>query len=121
MKINWGRVINAGLIAEILLLVIFKLISQKYGMGPFSLTFVVVGAFVFMLVGAIWVGRKIESRFVLHGFLVGVIGIVFYVINSLPEMISGELPFNWAATIGGHAPKIIGGIVGGFIASKIKK
>ena len=122
MKINWGRVLNAGLIAEILLLLIFQLIVQLYGSGTASNLVVLVGCFVFMLVGALWVGRKIESRFVLHGFLVGVVAVVYYVIRSLPDVISGEYPMNyWEAAVGGHTPKLLGGIVGGFIAGKLKR
>ena len=122
MKINWGRVLNAGLIAEILLLLIYQLIVQQFGSGTASNLVVIVGCFVFMLVGALWVGRKIESRFVLHGFLVGVVAVVYYVIRSLPDVISGEYPMNyWEAAVGGHTPKLLGGIVGGFIAGKLKK
>jgi len=84
MKINWGRVLNAGLIAEILLLLIYQFAVQLYGRGLASNLVVVIGCFVFMLVGALWVGRKIGSRFILHGFLVGVVAVAYYVIRSLP-------------------------------------
>ena len=121
MKINWGRVLNAGLIAEILLLLIYQLTVQRFGRGTASSVVVIGGCFVFMLVGALWVGRKIESRFVLHGFLVGVVAVVYYVIRSLPNVISGEYPMNyWEAAVVGHTPKLLGGIVGGFIAGKMK-
>jgi len=121
MKMNWGRVLNAGLIAEILLLLIYQLTVQRFGRGTASSVVVIGGCFVFMLVGALWVGRKIESRFVLHGFLVGVVAVVYYVIRSLPNVISGEYPMNyWEAAVVGHTPKLLGGIVGGFIAGKMK-
>ena len=121
MKINWGRILNAGLIAEILLLLIYQLIVQLLGRGTASNLVVLVGCFVFMLIGALWVGRKIDSRYVLHGFLVGVVAVVYYVIRSLPDVISGEYPMNyWEAAIGGHTPKLLGGIVGGYISGKLK-
>ena len=75
MKINWGRILNAGLIAEILLLGVFQIVVALYGRGLASSIVVRGGSFVFMLVGALWVARKIESRFILHGFLVGVVAI----------------------------------------------
>ncbi len=121
MKINWGRVVNAGLVAEILLLLVYQLTVQQFGRGTTSNLVVIVGCFVFMLVGGLWVGRKIESRFVLHGFLVGVVAVVYYVIRSLPDTISSQYPMNyWQAALWGHTPKILGGIVGGYIAGKLK-
>ena len=74
-----------------------------------------------MLVGALWVGRGIESRFILHGFLVGVVAIVYYVIRSLPDALGGEYPMNyWLAALYGHTPKLLGGIVGGYVAGRRK-
>jgi hypothetical protein len=122
MKINWGRVVNAGLVAEILLLLVYEFVVQLYGRGTASTVTVIGGCFLFMLLGALWVGRKIESRFILHGFLVGVVAVVYYVIRSLPVVFSGEYPMNyWLAALYGHTPKLLGGIVGGFIAGRQKK
>jgi hypothetical protein len=64
MKINWGRVLNAGLISEILLIGVYQIVAALYGHGNAAIITVIAGAFVFMMVGALWVGRKIESRFV---------------------------------------------------------
>jgi len=122
MKISWGRVVNAGLVAEILLLLVYEFVVQLYGRGTASTVVVIGGCFLFMLLGALWVGRSIESRFILHGFLVGVIAIAYYVIRSLPVVFRGEYPMNyWLAFLYGHTPKIIGGLVGGYIAGKLKK
>lgn len=119
MKINWGRILNAGLVAEILLLGIYQIFVGLYGRGWASNIVVMVGCFVFMLVGALWVGRKIESHFILHGFLVGVVAIVYYVIRSLPDALSGQYPMNyWVAVLLGHPPKLLGGLVGGYLAGR---
>jgi len=121
MKIHWGRVLNAGLIAEILLLLIYEFVVQLYGRGTASTVVVLGGCFLFILLGALWVGRGIESRFILHGFLVGVVAVVYYVIRSLPGVFGGEYPMNyWLAFVYGHTPKLLGGIVGGYIAGKLK-
>ena len=69
MKINWGRVVNAGLVAEILLLLIYQFVVQAYDNDIAARVSVIGGSFLFMLVAALWMGRKIESRFILHGFL----------------------------------------------------
>jgi len=122
MKINWGRVLNAGLVAEILLLLIYEFVVRLYGRGIASTVIVIGGCFLFMLLGALWVGRKIESRFILHGFLVGVVATVYQVIRSLPVVYDGEYPMNyWLAALYGHTPKLLGGIVGGYLAGRLKK
>jgi hypothetical protein len=122
MKINWGRVVNAGLVAEILLLGVDSIFNSLRGkLDLITYVFVVIGSFVFMLVGALWVARKIESRFILHGFLVGVVAIVYYVIQSLDEVLSGQYSNYLQWFIIGHSPKLLGGIVGGYIAGKLKK
>ena len=122
MKINWGRVVNAGLVAEILLLLIYQFVVQAYSSVIATRVIVIGGSFLFMLVGALWMGRKIESRFILHGFLVGVVAIVYYVISSLPNALNGEYSGNyWLAALFGHTPKLLGGIVGGYLAGRMKK
>jgi len=121
MKINWGRVVNAGLVLEILGIGVYQIFAALHGEADQAdFIFVVVVCFVFMLVGALWVGRKIESRFILHGLLVGVVATIYYVIRSLPDVLSGQYEnyIQWA--IIGHTPKILGGIVGGYIAGKLK-
>lgn len=121
MQINWGRVVNAGLVAEILLLLVYQIVVLRYGRGTASTTVVVAGCFLFMLLGALWVGRKIESRFVLHGFLVGVVAVAYYVVRSLPDVLSGQYQSNyWLAALYGHTPKLLGGIVGGYLAGRRK-
>ena len=120
MNINWGRVVNAGLVAEILLLLVFQFFVQAYGRGIAARVIVIGGSFLFLLVGALWMGRKIESRFILHGFLVGVVAIVYYVIMSLPDVLSGEYSNYWVIALWGHTPKLLGGIVGGYIAGRLK-
>jgi putative membrane protein (TIGR04086 family) len=122
MKINWGRILNAGLVLEILLIGLYQIFASLHGnFDQANYIFVVVGSFVFMLVGALWVGHKIESRFVLHGFLVGVVAIVYYVIRSLPDALSGQYPVNyWLGVLIGHPPKLLGGIVGGYLAGRRK-
>lgn len=122
MKIHWVRVLNAGLIAEILALSIYKFLIILNVSRPLVDSFVLFGPFVFMLVGTIWVGRKIESRFVLHGFLVGVVAIVYFVLINLPDTISGQSDImnSWTGALIGHPPKLLGGMLGGYFAGRRK-
>ncbi len=61
--------------------------------------------------GALWVCRRIESHFILHGTLVGVVAALIYVAltRAQPE------PF---AYIMAHALKLVGGASGGFVAQR---
>ena len=121
MKIHWVRILIAGLAAEILLLLIFLSFVQLYGRGTASEVIVIGGSFVFMLLGALWVARKIGSHYVLHGFLVGIVAVILYVIVSLPTVLRGEYPGNyWLIALYGHAPKLLGGIVGGYVSGRRK-
>ena len=122
MTIHWGRILNAGLVAEILLLGIYQVVAWRYGnRGLAAMTVIIAGSFVFMAVGAMWVARKIESRFILHGFLVGIIAVLYYVIRSLPDLLGGRYPDYVQLALVGHTPKILGGLVGGFLAVRARK
>jgi hypothetical protein len=121
MKIHWGRIVIAGFVAEFLLLAVYRVVSQTFASFVGG-TIILGGGFVFMFVGALWVGRKIESRFILHGLLVGVFAVVFYIIATLPTVLRGQYASNyWVDAIFGHTPKLLGGIVGGFIAGRKAK
>jgi putative membrane protein (TIGR04086 family) len=69
------------------------------------------GSFVTCFLGALWVGRRIESRFALQGALVGVVAALIYVAltRAQPE------PF---AYIMAHVLKVVGGACGGFVAQR---
>ena len=123
MKFHWSRILNAGLVAEIVFYAILATMSQLDINRPQIMFFLVtVGGFLFMFVAAFWVSRKIESRFILHGFLVSLVAIVCYLILSFPDVIAGEYPFSFLlANLIGNPPKILGGVLGGYLGSKIKK
>jgi hypothetical protein len=123
VKINWGGILNAGLVAEILLIGVYQIFAWLH--GSFDLAnyiFASLGSFVFMLIATLWVSKKIESRFILHGALVGMVAVIYYVIRSLPEYFAGTYAANyWLAVVVGHPPKILGGMLGGFLALRMKK
>ena len=60
-------------------------------------------------------GRRIESGFVLHGILVGIVAMLLFV--ALNFGLNGTLeepPLYWAA----HGLKIFGGLTGGLVAER---
>jgi hypothetical protein len=108
-KISWGRVIVAGLMAEVILFVIVFSLLRVFGRQAFLVS-IVIGSAALPFLFALWVGRHVNSRFVLHGGLVGVVAVLFYVIVSRarPE------PTLYVIS---HGLKLVGGMLGGFAAS----
>lgn len=104
-RIHWVRALLGGLLAEI---GVFVLVIPVYKLsGEHALLYAAPVASLAMcfLFGA-WVGHGIESRFVLHGVLVGVVATLLYVGLTLgrPE------PFAYLVA---HGLKILGGAGGG--------
>jgi hypothetical protein len=62
---------------------------------------------------AVWVGRGIESRFVLHGALVGFVAALIYMGIAWGQ--AQPLLYKIA-----HGLKIVGGVAGGLVASRRK-
>ena len=109
-QIHWGRILLGGLLAEVAL--ILAIVPAGLRLGENFLHYTAPpGSFVTCFLGALWVGRRIESRFVLHGTLVGVVAALIYVAltRAQPEPL---------AYILAHALKLVGGACGGFVAQR---
>jgi len=115
MKIHWGRILIAGIVAEGLLAAVY-LFSAQYSILVYRIT-VSLGGFVLMFFAALWVARTIESRFILHGTLVGLAAIVFYVILTFYATLQGQVPINVEYFLA-HTIKILGGAAGGFVGGR---
>ena len=63
---------------------------------------------------AVWVGRRIESRFGLHGALVGVVAALIYM--GLAWGQPQPLLYKIA-----HGLKVVGGMAGGVVASRLER
>jgi hypothetical protein len=59
----------------------------------------------------VWLGRKIASRLILHGVLIGVAGTLMYV-----GLTRGE-PEPWQYWVA-HALKVVGGAAGGVVLAR---
>src|SRR6185295_3071992 len=114
-RIRWGRVILAAVAAEVL--VILSLLAAS---AVFKVPGEVAGYYVAPPVGAIatflmvlWVARKLESRFVLHGVLVGLVEVALtfgFIFTAKPE---DRLMY-----IVSFVLRIVGGYLGGLVAQK---
>lgn len=109
-RIRWLRVLIGGLLVEAsLFAVVIPVLKIS---GQHALLYVVpVASLVTSFVFALWVGRRIESKFVWHGALVGVVATLLYVGMTLarPE------PFAYLVA---HGLKILGGAAGGLAAQR---
>jgi putative membrane protein (TIGR04086 family) len=107
-RIFLGRILVGGLLAEAALIIAIVPLGLRLG-DKFLHYTAPPGSFVMCFLGALWVCRRIESQFILHGTLVGVVAALSYVAltRAQPE------PF---AYILAHALKLLGGACGGLFA-----
>ena len=109
-RMHWVRILVGGFLAEALLIVLVIPIAVKWGQHPL-LYVAPVGSLLTCFVVALWVGRGVQSRFVVHGLLVGVVAAVIYVALTLAR------PEPMAYVIA-HGLKLLGGAAGGWFAGK---
>lgn len=107
--LRWGRVILGGVAAELVVFAIVFPVLHFFGQSAF-LTSILVASFALPFVFALWVARHAESHLVLHGFLVGVVAALFYVILAWgqPEPLLYKIA---------HGLKLAGGLLGGVVAA----
>src|SRR5260370_31649876 len=77
-RIQWIRVLIGGFLAEASVFAIvipIFMISGQHALIYAAPSASLVMCFLF----AFWVGRRLESRFILHGMLVGVVATLLYV------------------------------------------
>jgi hypothetical protein len=110
LRIHWLRALIGGFLAEAAVFVIVIPILLTAGQRPL-LYVAPVASLLMCFLFAIWVGRGVQSHFVLHGILVGVVATLIYVAltRAKPEP---------SAYILAHVLKIVGGAVGGFVAAR---
>ena len=109
-RIHWIRILVGGFLAEACVFAVVIpvfLISGQHALLYAAPAASLVMCFLF----ALWVGRRLESRFVLHGLLVGVVAALLYVGLTLarPEPL---------AYLVAHGLKILGGAAGGAVAGR---
>ena len=87
-QVHWGRIVVAGFLSEVAIFVIFLLLligSTLAGfpdvarpMSPLDYIDAMLSSFAMVFLFTLWVGKRIESGFILHGALVGVVGILLF-------------------------------------------
>lgn len=116
VRIRWGLVLIGGLLAEVVVLGLFVAVVSlaSFEAGQY----VTPGAsFAGTFLLAVWVGRRLESSFILHGLLIGGVAVLVYTGLSLLSPESGSLPLVYIVA---HAFKLLGGLAGGLVAHRRK-
>ena len=127
-RIDWKRIVVAGFLAEATVFAIFFLLlfaatvagvpEIARPMGTLDYIDAMVSSFAMVFLFTLWVGRRIDSAFVMHGVLIGVLGILLFGIIWIATTGSFAQPPLYVVA---HVLKILGGIAGGLVAEKRKR
>ena len=111
-QLQWRRILVAGFLAELLVFAVVFPTLYLFGQRAFLASILIASA-VMPFIFAVWLGKHIESRFVLHGGLVGLVAALIYICISWGQ----PQPLLYQIS---HGFKIAGGIAGGIVASRRK-
>jgi Na+(H+)/acetate symporter ActP len=111
-QLRLGRVLVGGFLAEALVFAIVFPVLYLFGQRAFLASILIASA-VMPFIFAIWVGRRIESGFVLHGALVGLVAALIYMGLAWGQ----PQPRLYKIA---HGLKVVGGMAGGVVASRRK-
>jgi hypothetical protein len=121
-------VLAAALLAEAAILVLFFLLlgaawlagvpELAAPMSTLDNIDAIVASFAMMYFMTLWLGKRIESDFVLHGALVGLTAaLLFTLLWTLgAESLAQPLPY-----VAAHGMKVLGGIAGGLVVRQRKQ
>ena len=127
-RIHWKLIVVASFLAEATVIAIFFLLlfaatvagvpGIARPMGTPDYIDALVSSFAMVFLFTLWVGKRIESAFVVHGVLIGVLGILLFGIMWLATTGSLAQPPLYVVA---HVLKVLGGIAGGLVAEKRKR
>ncbi|SRR6266542_759344 len=111
-KLRWGRIFVGGFVAELLVFAIVFPVLYFFGQRAF-LASILISSAGMPFICAVWVARRIEARFVLHGALVGVVAALIYtaIAWGQPQPLLYKIA---------HGLKVLGGAAGGMVAARRK-
>ena len=115
--IHWAAIAGSAVLCEVALLALAAVL-RSFGQQPVTIM-AVTGSFALPLLCAMWVGSRSQSRFVLQGFLIGLIAMLIYLalLGAVRAFGPAEPPQPFAYEVA-HVLKLLGGITGGLIASR---
>jgi hypothetical protein len=110
---RWGRVLAGGFLAELMVFAIVFPVLYLFGQRAF-LASILIASTAMPFVFGVWACKRVASRFVLHGALVGVVAALLYLLIAWGQ----PQPFLYKIA---HGMKIVGGAAGGLVASRKAK
>lgn len=129
MKIQWLRVLLGGFLIEVVLAVVLlggfaaAGIDLAKGITTGMATIIGVGCFLAGFVVALWLGRGVNDRVVLHGLLMGLFATVLYV-----ALVAGS--GQWSSALAGYGTvtfvivnglRIVGAVLGGVMCERQRR
>jgi hypothetical protein len=110
MSIQWGRVVLAAFLMELVLFAIAVPLNLS-GRGRVNLYVIPPAALIATFAITVWLGRRIKSKFVVHGVLIGIVGTLMYVALTRAH------PEPWQYLVA-NALKVIGGAAAGVVLAR---
>jgi hypothetical protein len=121
VRIHWKRVLIVSVVTESVLFAIYQLVVLLPP-GPLLESLVYLDWFGLMFLGGLWVVQEIESGFVLHGLLVGIVANVLFAMIVIPGIIQGKLPDDyWIIALPSLVIKMAGSTAGAYIGGIRRK
>ena len=96
MKVNWKRILIAAVWSEFGVAAIY--VPARLHGGPAFIPIALLNFMVWMFLGGLWVSRRIDSKFLLHGALVGVFASVVWLFLG-PMVLPGQVSL-WRGFLG---------------------
>jgi|SRR5579883_2928752 len=109
-QIRWLRVLGIGFLSELAVFAVFVPSTVLLGTVP-GMYSAVVASFVMPFLFGMWAARKVDAHQILHGALVGVVGILIYL--ALTQLQPEPLLYVFA-----HFLKLAGGAAGGYVVQR---
>ena len=99
-----------GFLTELGVFAIVFPVLHFFGQRAF-LASILLASLTMPCIFAVWVGRRVESHFLLHGVLVGAVAALVYLIVAWgqPEPLLYRIA---------HGLKLVGGLLGGMVAAR---
>jgi hypothetical protein len=124
-RIRWGWVLAAALLAEAAILAVFFLLlgaaflagvpELAAPMSTLDYIDALVSSFVMFYLVVLWLGKRLDSDFVVHGALVGATAAILFTVMWISTTGSLTQPLPYVAA---HLLKVVGGIVGGLVVQQ---
>ena len=115
---SWGRILVGGLLVEVALILVFIPLLAVADISTL-MPFIMVGVFVLGFVISWWMVKRVKSRQVLHGTLIGIFATLLYILLCLvqPDGISSVIAmYGPTLFVLGQLLRIVGCAAGGFAA-----